>query len=227
MATGNRKKATAVLLEQIGLIDKHTDADNVGRYKRILGDMSDTAFDDFMRKVRDGVACIYIYIPNMHKHPSMNDNIAVAKKLGLKLFERIMIYDDVTGESFLTPNKHLVARIPIRRTQQWGEHKMSIPEGDSKTDALTGQVVHEDRAAGITGPEIQSLKSKGLDSVNKELVAIRGGNIDAWQTGFKKQAEETGHVVMDDIPKDSKNRTVVVAQVIMEAMHFENNIAEG
>lgn len=215
-----------VLLTQLKHIDKFTDAKNVERYKEQLGKLSDTQFDSYMKQVRDKKACVYVYIPNMEKHPTMTDIISIAKTMGMSLFERVYIYDDLTGKKFLTPMSHFIARLPIRRMQQYGEHKMSVPEGDSKVDSLTGQVVHEDRAAGITNPEIQALGAKGLTELSKEVVSIRGGNIDAWQTGFKKQAEETGKIIMEDVTKDSKNRTVVVAQVLLESLHISNNISE-
>lgn len=222
-----RKQATALLLEKIELIDRHTNSDNVGYWKKRLEALSDTAFHDFMKKVRDGEACFYIYLPNMEKHPSNEEILKVAKQIGTPVFERIMMYDDVTDTSYLTPDEHMVVRIPIRRMQQYGDHKMSVPEGDSRTDMLTGQVVHEDRSAGITNPEIQSLAAKGLNTVNQEIVSIRGGNVEAWAGGFRKEAEETGLVHLEDIPKDAQNRTVVVAQILMEGLHLSNNIAEG
>lgn len=222
-----RKEATEVLLKQIALIDKYTDVDNVGYWKERLSKLSDNAFHEFMKQVRDGNACIYIRIPNMEKHPSNNELLDLSKKLGVSNFERIYLYDDITGETYLTPDKHMVIRIPIRRPSQYGEHKLSVPEGDSKTDVFTGQVIHEDRAAGISNPEIQALAAKGLAEINQELVAIRGGNVEAWLGTFKKQLEETGSVTLAEVPKDSKNRTVVVAQILMEGLHLQNNISDG
>jgi hypothetical protein len=220
-----RKVATQLLLDKIDLLDRFTDSDNVGYWKKRLTSLSDSQFHAFMKSVRDKESCIYIMLPNMEKHPSMNDILKVAKKLGVKVFERIMIYDDITDTEFLTPHSHLVARIPIRRMQQYADHKMAVPEHDNKTDMLTGQVVHESRSAGITNPEIQSLVAKDLNDTNQEIVTYRGGNIEAWQGGFRKQAEETGAIRLEDIPKDSKNRTVMVAQILMEGLHLENNIA--
>jgi hypothetical protein len=221
-----RKQATALLLERIGMLDKFTDAKNVDRWRNLLNSLSDTAFHQFMLGLRDNKHVIYIYLPNMEKHPSMDDLYTVADKLGVSVFERIFIRDELTGRKFLTPESHLVVRIPIRRMQQYGDHKMSMPEGDTRVDSMTGQVIHDDRAAGITNPEIQALMAKGLNKLAYEVVAIRGGNIDAWQSGFKRQAEETGEIIMDDIPKDSKNRTVVIGQILLEGLHLENNIAE-
>lgn len=224
---GNRKKATQVLLEQIGLIDQYVNAGNVDRYKQFLGSLSDVQFDKYMTALRNHDTVIYVYAPNLHDHPLMGDVLNIAKKIGVELFERVELYDDVTDEWYLTPNKHLVVKIPIRRLQQYGDHKISLPEGDSKVDTITGQVIHDDRAAGITNPEILSLQAKKLPLVSKELVAIRGGNIEAWQTGMKKQAEETGSIYLSEISKDSANRTVVVTQKLLEGMHLDNNIYEA
>ncbi len=222
-----REAATKILLDRLTLIDKHTDVDNVGRYRTALGDMSDAQFDRYMKQIRDGKACVYIMIPNMEKHPNMSDMVKLCAQLGVELSSRLNMYDDVTGEYYLTPEKYLTIRAPARMQEQFGDHKRSIPRGDHKVDAMTGQVIGDSRAAGITNPENQALKTKGLNVVAKELVAIRGGNIDAYQTGIRKQGEETGHIRMEDMPADSANRTVVVAQILMEGMHLANNIAEG
>lgn len=222
----NRKKATEVLLEQLGYIDKYLDVDNVGRYRSFLGAMSDNQFDEFVKAIKAKKTVIYVYAPNLHKHPSMENILSIAKKVGVQLFERVELYDDITDEWYLTPERHLVVKIPVRRLQQYGDHKMSLPEGDTKTDMLTGQVIHEDRAAGITHPEEIAWKEKNLSAVVEEMVWYRGGNIEAWQSGFKKQAEETGEIELDNISKDSKNRTVVVAQKLLEGLHLETNLVE-
>lgn len=222
-----RERATEILLNSVASVDKHTDADNVARYTKIFKDMSDSKFDEYMHQLRDGKACLYVYIPNMEKHPDMNEMVALANKFKVMLSSRITMTDSVTGKEYLTPERYMVVRVPTRRQQQFGEHKISIPKGDNKIDAMTGQVIGVSRAAGITNPEIQSLKTKGLDILAKELVSIRGGDIEAYQTGVRKQGEETGTIRISEMPTDSKNRTIVTAQVWLEGMHLLNNIAGG
>ncbi len=170
---------------------------------------------------------IYVYLPNLDKHPLLDDVFKIAESIGVELFQRIYMMDDVTGEYFLTPEKYFVAVTPIRRMEQFADHKISVPKGDSKVDSLTGQVAKgsDDRSAGITNPEIQALSSKGLDSVLQEIASIRGGNIGAWQSGIKKQAEETGKVRLSEIDPSFKNRTAGMGQIIMESLHLENNLA--
>ena len=220
----NRKKATELLLTLIEPIDKHTDADNVGRYKRQLNALSDTQFHNFMKAIKEEKACFYLYMPNMGKHPSTNHVLAACKKLGVVNYHFIDIYDDVTGETMRTPQKHLVIRVPARRLQQYGDHKLAVPEGDRRVDIMTGQVIHEDRAAGLTNPELQSLAAKDLPLLAKELVTYRGGSPEAWQTGFKQQAEETGVIQLDQIDPEFKNRTSKTMQLLLEGMHFETNV---
>ncbi len=53
----NRQKATEYLLKQVAKIDKHCNADNVGRLKKQFDSMSDSAFDKYMKNIRDKKAC--------------------------------------------------------------------------------------------------------------------------------------------------------------------------
>ena len=41
---------------------------------------------------------------------------------------------------------------------------------------------------------------------------------------FRKQAEETGEVHMSELDPTTRSRTAVIAQVLLNAMHIENNI---
>lgn len=217
-----RKKATDLLLARIAEVDKLLKAGNLERYTTLLNSLSDAQFAKYMQMLKNKETVIYVYWPNMTSTVAMEDVIALAKKVGRPLFERVELYDDSTGEWFLTPHKHFCPRLPQRRQQQFGEHKVSLPEGSNKVDLLTGQVVHEDRAAAITNPEIQALGVKNLPNTRREIVSYRGGNVDVWQSQFKKQAEETGEVSMEDISNDSRGRPVVMAHVLWKSMHIDN-----
>ena len=103
---------------------------------------------------------------------------------------------------------------------------MSVPHSDRKVDAMTGQVAWEDQSATITNPEIQALISKGLPNILKEVVTVRGGNIEAWNGEMKQQAEETGTVNLDEIGDNSITRSAVVTEVLLESMLLDTNLTE-
>jgi len=220
-----RKKAEAYILQSITALDKHALGDNIKRYKAMFAAMSDTQFDKYMKALRDNKTCVYMYMPNMTKRPKIGDLLTIAKKLGIKMFHRIKIYDTATDKYYLTNETYPIFRLPVRRLQQFLEKKISIPHGDSKIDTLTGQVAFDDRSAKITNPEIQALQSKGLNNTLHEFVSVRGGNIEAYGGEFKRQAEETGIVLLQDISGDSKTRSAVVTQLFLEGLMLETNLA--
>ena len=222
--TKQKKKAIAYLVAALTPIDKLSDVKNVDRYESLLEAMSDVQFDKFMKSLRDKKTCIHIYLPNMTKRPSIKNILDIAAEQGTSIFHRIKLFDETTGEYYLTNEKYPVFKIPVRRLQQFLDKKMSVPQGDTKTDGLTGQVAWEDKAATISNPEIQALQAKGLSISLHELVAVRGGNVEAWNGEMKQQAEESGVVYLDDVGNTSSTRTAIVAQTLLEGMLLDNNL---
>ena len=153
-----------------------------------------------------------------------NENLLkAADAVGAKLFHRIWMEDHNTGRKFLTDNEYLVLPLPIRRQQQFLDEKMSVPEDDKHIDGMTGQVTGDSKSTQITNPEINILAFRGLDTTLEEMVNVRGGNMVAYGE-FRKQAEETGEVHMSELDPTTRSRTAVIAQVLLNAMHIENNI---
>ena len=224
--TDKRKKATAYLLSSLKKIDKLGSGENVKRYEELFASMSDNKFDKFMKDVRDETTCIYTYFPNMTKRPSLADTIGIAEQLDIKIMHRIKLYDSGTDSYYLSNEEYPIVRVPVRRQQQFLDKKMSVPSSDKKINAMTGQVAWEDQSATITNPEIQALVSKGLPNVLKEVVTVRGGNIEAWSGEMKQQAEETGSVDLDIIGQNSISRSAVVAEVLIECMMLDTNLTE-
>lgn len=224
-----RKKAMEYLITALTQIDTLCDGANVKRYTDLLDPMSDAQFDKYMKALKDKKTCIYVYIPNMEKRPSIKNLLDIAKEHGTEIFHRIKLFDETTSEYYLTNEKYPVFKIPIRRMQQFLDKKMAVPHGDTKTDGMTGQVAWEDKASTISNPEIQALNAKGtgLSKTLHELVAVRGGNVEAWNGEMKQQAEETGVVYLEDVGLSSNTRTAIVAQTWLEGMLLENNLVGG
>lgn len=226
--TDKRKKTEKYILDKISELDKYTDGNNVERYKKLFASMSDAKFDKFMRALKNNDVVLHMYIPNMKKQPTIEDAINGLSKLGYTLSERIERVDSTTDRTFLSNEQYTILRLPIRRQEQFQDKKMSIPSGDTKIDARTGQVTGDDRSARITNPEIQGIYAKGgLDSVIKEFASVRGGNVHAWSSEMKRELEETGRVSLRTVGNDSKNRSAVIFDVYLKAMLLENNISGG
>lgn len=196
---------------------------NSKRYHRLLDDMTPKEFNQWMTYVKDGKWVLHIVAPNMVVNLKNENLLKAADAVGVKLFHRIWMTDSSTGRKFLTDNEYLVLPLPIRRQQQFLDEKMSVPDDDKHIDGMTGQVTGDSKATQITTPEINILAFKGLDNTLDEMVSVRGGNMVAYGE-FKKQAEDTGIVHLNTLDPTTHSRTAVVAQVLLHAMHIENNI---
>ena len=147
----------------------------------------------------------------------------MAKELGIKMFERIKMWDNATQSYYLTPYEYMIIDIPIRRMSQFHDHKLSVAEGDSKIDMLSGQVVKPDKAGSISQVEIQTLYGSSLDKTILELIKYRGGDVTAFAE-YKRELEETGRV---SIGRDTNSvpRSAVVVDVFMSGMHIHTNVS--
>jgi len=221
-----RKKTTKVLLAGIGKLDSYATGANVARYEKMLSQMTDKEFDKYMKAIRDKETVLYVYMPNMTKRPLVKDLLVIAGEMGVKLFHRIKKYDSVTKRHYVTNEAYPVIRIPVRRLQQFQYKKMSVPHGSSKVDSMTGQVAWEDKSASLSNPEIQAMDAKGLTKTLEEFIAIRGGNIEAWSGEMRRQGEETGEIILDDISGGTHTRTVEVAKIFFDCMMLDNNFVD-
>ena len=196
---------------------------NSNRYHRLLDKMTPKEFNQWMTYVKDGKWLLHIVAPNMIVNLRNENLLKAADAAGVKLFHRIWMTDYNTGRTFLTDNEYLVLPLPIRRQQQFLDEKMSVPEDDKHIDGMTGQVTGDSKSTQITTPEINILAFRGLDTTLEEMVNVRGGNMVAYGE-FRKQAEETGEIHMNELDPTTRSRTAVIAQVLLNAMHIENNI---
>lgn len=208
-------------------ITKHMDVldpsgDNTKRYKKMIDSMSDTQFKEFIQNIRDGKFQLHLIMPNMTHNVEMNNLLKVADDIKLKLFHKLWLTDTTTGQTFLTKHEYPVIQVFIRRQSQFLDEKISLPDDDSVTDLLTGQVTNDDRSSSFTQPEIQALYTKDLTKTLVEVLKIRGGDIKSYGE-FKRQLEETGMASLNNIDPNSKTRSVVIAGVLLKGCHLDSN----
>ena len=199
--------------------------DNSSLFRTRFGAMSEAAFDEAMRKLRDGEWELSVQLPNFKRNADINRLIDVAEAHGIECFKQLVLTDQVTGDVVVTREPYPVLPLPIARTQQTISKKLSTAGQDRKTDALTGQKTAEDRAAALTQPEIQVLGNQGLLKTLEEFVNIRGGNMGGYAQ-FRAMLESTGSFSLDDVDPRSRTRVSVVMQQLLRGMHLDNNLAE-
>ena len=219
--TPQRKKTEEFILKSLAPLDKS--GLNIQRYKDFFASLSDAEFDSYMKDIENGNEVLYLYFANMKDKITIAELRDYAKKIGVKLFERLRIWDEVTQSYYLTPNKYCVLQLPIRRMSQFVDHKMSVPEGDKKIDVLSGQVIKEDKGSSISQVEVQSLYAHNLQNTIIELLKYRGGDLVALSE-FKRELEEQGKT---NISRDTGSiaRSVVSMNNLLIGMHIESNIA--
>ena len=196
---------------------------NSKRYRQIIGQMNDKEFDQFMNYMKEGKWQLHLVAPNMIVNLQNEDLLKACDLIGLDLFQRVWMYDRATGRKYLTDNKYMFVKLPIRRQQQFLDEKISVPDNDRTIDGLTGQVTGDSRSCSITNPEIQILAARGLDKTMQELVNIRGGNIHGYSE-FRRMLEENGEADLDMIDPNSRTRASVVGSKLLQSMMLDTNL---
>jgi hypothetical protein len=215
-----RKKVEDYIIQHMNNMDRSKA--NGKRYREMFDSMSDAQFHEWMLSIKDKKNVLAVYVPATKVHVTMEDLLAEAKRLGIELFTNFKMWDEATQSYFITPNKYIMLELPIRRMSQFLDHKLSVAEGDSHIDLLTGQVSREDKAGSITKVEVQALYARGLTEVIRELVKFRGGDVVAFSQ-YKQSLEETGKANMEG-GDNSFVRSAVSLDVLFSGMHLETNI---
>ena len=215
----HRQEAEKYLLSTLAELDKS--GKNIRHYKKMFAEMSDADFAKYVDNLEKGEDVIAFYVANMIDKVTLEDLMRVAKLVGVKLFERIYIYDSNSEKYYSTPHECCIIEVPVRRMSQFVDHKISVPEGDSKIDMLSGQVVREDKAASLSQVEIQTLYARGMKSTILEFIKYRGGDVVAFSQ-YKRELEEMGK---SSVTPDGTSipRSAVTLDVLLSGMQIESN----
>lgn len=217
-----REQVEKYIIDLMKQIDEFG-SNNAGRYIKMFSAMTDDDFDRFMKALRDGHTQINTILPNNIAHINTNKVIDLAKKRKVPIFERITFSDMHTGRLYKTRYEMMVLTLPVRRLSQYLFHKISLPESDAHINPVTGQVIPPDKGAALSAIETQVLASKGLEASVIELLKIRAGDINAYQS-MKYSIEENGEVSMADIPLTGRPRSVITTQRYLHAMGIESSL---
>ena len=220
----NRKKAEAFILEYMDKI--LPGGENKALYEEMFKGMSDRAFAALMQKIKDGFV-LPIIAPNLNEAKlDTTRNVKIAKALGHSFFERIVLTDTDTGETYTTPHEYMVVDVPVRRQSQLLDKKMSTPANNNVVDELTGQATGISKGSALSFPELGVLLSIGVDSAIEELIKLRGGDEVAFNE-MNRQILETGEADIESIKAlGSKVKSTETLSAILTGMHLRNNLNE-
>ncbi len=222
----NRAKAEKYIL---GLIEDLQGKNSASYqiYVKRFAEMSDEKFHEYMLLCKEGKEILPVWVPNMHDDSITTEGVlAAAKKRNFPFFQRIWLTDQKTGQLVLRDRPTRLYLWANRRQAQTREKKIHIPKNNNTKDALTNQPTGDSKGSSWSQPEMQATQCRKMPNVNRELAQVRGGN-DTKFNAMTRAILETGTVSLDQLPEDGQVKSTVVAGVIMTAMHFENNLAEG
>ena len=185
-------------------------------YKKRFAEIDDETFDAYMRLCRDKKEILAIWVPNMNKNEvTIKRALEVGKKYGFPFFQRIYLTDQKTGQLVLRDRPTRLYLIPNRRQAETLSAKISIPKNNNTKDQLTNQPTGDSKGSTWSQPEM-----------NRELMQARGGD-DKKFNAMNRMLLETGTVSLEQLPEDSKAKSVSAVGVILTAMHLQNNLDEG
>lgn len=174
-----RKKVEEQILSDLDLISPG--CIDVALYKKYFASMNDKAFADFIDRLKTGKEWLTITVPNAGKNKvTIERNFAIAKKWGLEFFQRLWFPADGDIPKYLSPNKYLIIKIPVRLASQRLAKKMSIPKHQRVINTITGQPTGDSKGAGFSSPELRLCVGMGLNKTAVELMKYRGGDLRGW-----------------------------------------------
>lgn len=197
---------------------------NTKIYEEFFGRMNDAEFDKWMHTLKGNYhAKLPLMVPPLKVVISIENSLKAAKFLGVKVMERLKIWDSASKRYTLTPEKYFVLRLPVRRLKQYLLDGLSVPDSDKRLNPLTDQVVKPDKGSAISFPQAQMIAEKGLTITLHELMTTRGGDLTAYSK-MKSEIEETG--TSDSSVREGTPgvKSAAVLRTFLDAMHLDNNI---
>ena len=171
----NRKLSQEFILS---LIDNIVPGgENRAMYEEKFKNYTDKDYDNFIKRLESGEEFLVVTVPNFGKSKiSVQRNIAIAKKLGIRFYQRVWVGKKGNSPEYLTPEEYPILDLPLRRASQLLVKKMTVPENNKVIDRLTGQPTKVSSKASISYTELELLASMGLDNSITELMKYRGGD---------------------------------------------------
>ncbi|QVD49397.1 hypothetical protein LUCX_327 [Xanthomonas phage vB_XciM_LucasX] len=193
--------------------------------KALFASMSDAQFETYMAKLESGEEILSIAVPNLGTDRlELERLLDLGPKLGHSFFEQLWLTDAKTGTTYLTPEKYLVIDLPLRRQQQLLTEKISIPDNNRHVDEMTGQVTGDSKGASLSLPEIQLLRSQGLDRPILEAIKVRGGDHRAFRA-IDRQIIETGGASLDSVlGAGTRVKSTESLATLFKGMHLSTNL---
>ena len=217
-----RQKAQDFILKIISAQDPS--GYNTKVYEDLFAGFSDADFHKWMTALKtDRNAKITLLVPPFKVVVSTEASFKVAKMLGIKVLERLRLWDPVGKRYCLTPEEYFILKLPVRRLKQYLLDGLSVPDSDRRLNPLTDQVVKPDKGSAISFPQAQMIAEKGLTLTLQELMSIRGGDLEAYSK-VRSEIEETGDSDTSVLEGTQGVKSVQTMRSFLNAMHLDTNL---
>lgn len=222
---GNRKAATAVAIKYIAMIDPG------GKNTKVLGEMlnalDDKQFKLLVDQIAEGKAHLPIIMTNLNGNRiTVENNLKIASKFGVELFQRVKIYDDNIKRYYWTNHKYLIGYAPVRRMIEMLDSKISLPDDHRHIDDYSDQPTGVSKGSSISAPESQILRGEGYKATATELVGPRGGDTQALRA-LEQSIHSTGGASLEHVLGMGKGAKInYTLSAVLAGMHYDNNMVE-
>lgn len=220
---GNRKAFEAFVLDFAKQITKG--GGNAVIYDRLFNSMSNKQMDEFVDRLEAGMP-LSVWASNHDDSERLNYDFLVkySKQQGLEIEQQLVVYDLDTGIPSITPITAIVGTAEVRKQRQMWVKKFNAAKDDSKIEDLTGQVMGESRATGMSIPEVQVLRNLGLPTLANELYNARGGDQDALKA-YRNDLITTGRTSVNQcLKRGSIVKALSTAGRLLRGRHIANNL---
>lgn len=217
-----RQKVQDFVLKTISMQDPS--GYNTKVYQDFFNGLSDEDFDKWMTTLKSDVhSKMVLLVPPFKVVINTEASFKTAKFLGVKILERIRLWDPVGKRYCLTPEKYFVLKLPVRRLKQYLLDGLSVPDSDKRLNPLTDQVVKPDKGSAISFPQAQMIAEKGLTTTLHELMTVRGGDLEAYAK-MRSEIEESGDSDTSVMVGTQGVRSVQTLVSFLSAMHLSSNL---
>jgi len=221
---GNRALAEQTLLEWVDSIDPSLKNGNLYR-EEIFPSMSDEQFEQWIIALEKGKDFVTMQYPNLTDSAiTTENNLVVAEKFGVPIFQRMRTTDPVTGQVVLGAIPVPVIHLPVRRLAQTLEKKLAYANDNRHVDELSDQVTGPSKASAISTPELTIMLSGNMESAALEFFKYRGGDQKAYRA-MERSIAETGESNMDVLdPETGVSKINSSIADLLRGVYISNNL---
>lgn len=218
---GNRKKAEQKLFEMIEKLAPGSP--NTQMYRDKVGAMTDAQFHQWIQELKSGESFLVIQEENLPaKHIiSVERNFKLAQEWGHEFFQRVWMDGKNGAPAYLSNERYLIVKLPLRRLAQILKKKRSIPEHNRSVDLLSGQPTGASKGSKISYPEAQVLQARNLPYTSTELMKYRGGDTIGF-LAMNDAISKTGSVSIEQLNKlGTETKSNVTLRTMLTCMHLK------